>query len=485
MPTFAEFLTIEQVERTHQASLEILQNIGLLVHNSKAREIFSSNGCLVNSSSNLVKFPTEKIEELIKLVPPKFTFYGRDPKFDRTIPDDRPIIVTGSSAPNIIDPVSGKERRSRSDDIARIAYLVNELSGYDVFSISTLAEDAPSDLFTLTRLYPSVKNCSKPIRSNAPNMHDAEQLIRLGSLVAGSEENFLRRPFITTHFCPVVSPLTMDVDSTELLIFFTEKGLPVYPSIVPNGGLTSPMSMAGTLVQGNAEFLAAAALMQMVRAGTPLIYSTLPTIADMRTGAYASGGVECGMLHMGFAQMARYYNLPCGGYIGLTNSKVNDAQSGYETGISTAGGLLSGVDMFNMAGLLDALKAFDYAKAVIDDEIALMLKRIERGLEISEENLALEVISKVGPGGNFMMESSTMKWMKSTGLLTKISDRDTREVWLQRSALDSHAKGWQRARQILSRPNPSVLSPEVEALIRTEFSGLVSGEATIPENWLN
>ena len=171
----------------------------------------------------------------------------------------------------------------------------------------------------------------------------------------------------------------MDQLSTEAMIFFCEQGLPVYPSIVPNAGLTSPMSMAGTLAQGNAEFLAISVLMQMVREGTPTIYATLPTVADMRTGAYASGGIECGMLHMAFAQMARFYNVPCGGYIGLSNSKINDAQSGYETGMSTVAGVLGGADMFNMGGLLDSLKVFDFAKAVIDDEIAQMLKRMKRG----------------------------------------------------------------------------------------------------------
>ena len=93
-------------------------------------------------------------------------------------------------------------------------------------------------------------------------------------------------------------------------MFFAEQRLPVYPTIVPNAGLTSPMSLAGTLAQGNAEFLAAALLMQMVREGTQLIYATLPTVADMRTGAYASGGIECGILHMAHAQMAHFYKVP-------------------------------------------------------------------------------------------------------------------------------------------------------------------------------
>ncbi len=226
--------------------------------------------------------------------------------------------------------------------------------------------------------------------------------------------------------------------------------MPVYPTIVPNAGLTSPMSLAGTLAQGNAEFLAAAVLMQMVREGTPLIYATLPTVADMRTGAYASGGIECGMLHMALAQMAHFYNVPSGGYIGLTNSKINDAQSGYETGMSTTAGVLAGTDMLNMGGLLDALKVFDFAKAVIDDEIAQMLKRIKRGMEFNEENLALDVIAKVGPGGSFLVEPHTMKRMKTAALLTKFSDRDSRTEWQKKGALDTHARAMLRAREILS-----------------------------------
>ena len=180
MVKFATLLTTEQVERTHQAALEILEKIGILVHNPKARQIFVRHGCRVDAQTNIVKFPPSIVEEFRK-IPPKFTFFGREAKFDRTIPDDGPIVVTGSSAPNIIDPVSGRERRSRSDDIARIAYLVNELPGYDVFSVSTLAEDASPDQFTLARLYPAVKNCLKPVRSNAPDQHDAEQLLQLGA----------------------------------------------------------------------------------------------------------------------------------------------------------------------------------------------------------------------------------------------------------------------------------------------------------------
>ena len=481
MKNFATLLTSEQVERVHQASLEILKSVGLRVHHPKARDYFRKQGCQIDDDTQVVKFPSPVVTAFSQLIPPKFTFHARDPKFDKTIPDDSPVIVTASSAPNLIDPITGDERRSTSEDIARIAHLIQELPGYDVFSISTLADDAPPGQFTLSRLYPALKYCLKPIRSTSVNTEDAEQVLRLGSLIAGSDKAYREHPFITHHFCPVVSPLTMDYDSTDMLIYFVEHDLPVYPSIVPNGGLTSPMTLAGTLAQGNAEFLAAAILMQMICPGTPLIYSTLPTIADLRTGAYASGGIECGMLHMAFAQMAHFYDVPCGGYIGLTNAKINDAQSGFETGLSTMGGVLAGADMLNMGGLLDALKAFDFAKAIIDDEIALMLKRVKRGMEFTEDNLALDVIAEVGPGGSFMTELNTIQNMKKATLLPKIADRDTRTTWAARGSKDAQDRAMQMLAKILRRESQACFTPEIEAKIRLEFQGLVEGNLKIPD----
>ncbi len=441
--SFAELLTQEQVIRVHEASLEILEEVGLLVRHGPARDLFRTHGCNVDSETNRVKFPRAIVERFRKVYPPKFTFRGRDPKYDKTIPDDSPVIVTGSSAPDILDPVTGKERRAVSADIVMIAHLIHELPAYDMFSVSVLADDAPDNQFTLARLYPALKYCMKPIRISSKDLPDAKDILQLAYLVAGSEDAYREHPFITHHYCPVVSPLTMDHLSTEAVMFFSEQGLPVYPTIVPNAGLTSPMSLAGTLAQGNAEFLAAATLMQMVKEGTPLIYATLPTVADMRTGAYASGGIECGMLHMAHAQMAHFYNVPCGGYVGLTNSKVNDAQSGYE--------------------------------------IAQMLKRMKRGLEFSEENLAVDIIKKIGPGGSFIVEPHTMKRMKTAGLLTKLSDRDTRTQWEKKGAHDIHDHAMMRVREILAKPSTTVFSQEVEERIRVHYTDLISADMQVPE----
>jgi trimethylamine--corrinoid protein Co-methyltransferase len=471
--SFATLLTQEQVERIHSASLEILEEVGLKVRYEPARDIFAAHGCVVDGER--VKFPRRVVEKYQKVYPASFTFYGRDPKFDKTIPRDSPVIVTASSAPNIIDPVTGRERRAESGDIAQIAHLINELPGYDMFSISTLAEDAPAGQFTISRLYPSLKYCLKPIRVTTTDRKDTLNMMEMAYAVAGSEGAYKEHPFLTHHYCPVVSPLTMDNLSTENVIYFVSQGLPVYPTIVPNAGLTSPMSMAGTIVQGNAEFLAAATLMQMVKEGTPLIYATLGTVADMRSGAYTSGAIECGMLHMAFAQMARFYNVPCGGYIGLTNSKVNDAQAGYETGMSAMGGLVGGMDMFNIGGLIDALTTFDFAKALIDDEVALMMKRAKHGISFTDDDLAVNLIKEIGPGGSYIVAKHTMSRMKTEAVMTKMADRDQRSIWEKKGSTDIQTRAMKRVKEIMTSNTTPLLSPELDEKLRSTFKDMVPG----------
>jgi len=177
MQSYANLLSQEQVERIHEASLEILEAVGLLVRNQNARKIFSKYGLQVDEETQVVKFPRGSVEEFRARFPATFTFRGRDARYDRTIPDDSPLILTGSSAPNIIDPVTGYERRATSADLARISHLVNELPGYDVFSISTLADDAPPGQFSLSRFFPSIRNTVKPVRANTPP-EEAEDMLR-------------------------------------------------------------------------------------------------------------------------------------------------------------------------------------------------------------------------------------------------------------------------------------------------------------------
>ncbi|MCP4689496.1 MAG: trimethylamine methyltransferase [Desulfobacterales bacterium] len=474
---YAELLKPREAKRVHDYSVEILENVGVLVRNEKARDIFSRHGCGVDSKSCIVKIPPKIVSEYRKAFVPDFTFRGRDPRFDKTLPGDAPVMATASSAPNIIDPRTGAVRRASSTDIANIAFLVNELPGVDVFSISTLADDAPKGRFSLSRFYPALKNCLKPVRGNTPNMKELLDVLELGAIIAGGPDAYKERPLITHHTCPMVSPLTMDVDSTETMIHLVERGFPVYGSIVPNAGMSTPMTLLGTLTVGNAEFLALNVLMQMVRPGTPTIYAILSTVADMRTLSYAPGAIETGVLAMGHAQMAGFYGVPSGGYIGLTGSHVNDAQSGYETGMDVTAALLGGVHLLNLGGLLSNLMTFDFGKLVTDAEIGLMLKRVRRSFEFSEENFALDVIAEIGPGGNYMDHDHTVRHMRSTAVLPRVATREMNGAWEQEGRLDAEARALNEAKKILSKSNPAVLPPEIDAGIRARFKDLIPGDA--------
>jgi trimethylamine--corrinoid protein Co-methyltransferase len=474
---YAELLGPGQAEQVHDASEELLESVGILVRSQEALGIFKRHGCRVDSRSAIVKFPRTVVDQYRQAFVPTFTFKGRDPQFDKTIPDDSPVMVTASSAPDIIDPATGELRRATSADIANIAFLVNELPGYDVFSTSTLANDAPEGQFSLARFYPALKNCLKPVRGNTPDMKDLKRVLELGAIVAGGPEAYRQRPLITHHCCAAVSPLTLDINSTEAIIYLTARDLPCYATVAPNAGMTAPMTLLGTLALGNAEFLAVALLKQMVKPQSPNIYAALSTVADMRTGSYAPGAIETGILQMAHSQMAHFYNLPSGGYIGLSGAHGNDAQAGYETGMNITAAMLGRTHMFNTGGLLSSLMAFDYAKAVIDGEMGLMLKRLKRGLEFSQENLALEIIAEAGHGGTYMELEHTFENVRGTAMVPKVATREMRGQWENTGRRDASANALLEAARILKQDNPAVFSMEVDRKIRERFSDLVAGDA--------
>jgi trimethylamine---corrinoid protein Co-methyltransferase len=160
----------------------------------------------------------------------------------------------------------------------------------------------------------------------------------------------------------------------------------------------------------------------------------------------------------------------------LTNAKVNDAQAGYETGMSAMGGVVGGMDMFNIGGLIDALKTFDFAKAVIDDEVAQMMKRVKRGVSFNEDDLAVNLIKEIGPGGSFIVAKHTIGRMKTEAVMTKLADRDPRTIWEKKGSTDIQTRAMKRVKDIMASNTTPLLSPEIDEKLRAEFPGMVSGE---------
>ena len=259
----------------------------------------------------------------------------------------------------------------------------------------------------------------------------------------------------------------MDENSTELLMFYTEQGLPSHSTVVPNAGLTSPMTLVSTLAQGNAEFLALAALMQMTQPGTPLLYSSLSTVGDMRSGAYAPGGVECGMLNMAHAQMARFYNVPCSGYIGLTNSKLNDAQAGYESATTMMAALMSGANyIWHSAGWNEAGMHCSFAKFVVDAEQCAMAYRMTQGPDFGDFDEALAAVWDIGPGGHYLGHAHTQKRFQQAFFIPRLFDNNSIEQWQVDGSMDLTERALIYARNRLNEYEQPKLDPAVnEALL--------------------
>jgi len=189
------------------------------------------------------------------------------------------------------------------------------------------------------------------------------------------------------------------------------------------------------------------------------------------------------MMNSAVCQMARFYHVPAGGYLGLTNSKVADAQAGFEKGMSPLMGALSGVDFIVMGGLQDALMTFDFGQAAIDNEIAQMIKCVRGGFGFSKESVSLQEIKDTGPAGMFAANPMTLERMHTATFMPQLADRKLRELWQQEGSSTIHQRALNKAFDILSRPNTAAFDLAVDTRVRAGFEGLVAGDAMLQEGW--
>ena len=468
----ARALSPQEVQDIHEASLAVLEDVGILVHSAEAREVLCARGCRLDDTGGVVRFPTSVVEETIKQFAPTFTFFARDPAKDVTLPDDGPVFVTGSSCIDVVDRESGQDRPATRDDVAHAAALVDSLAGIDILSIPLMASDAPSGLGSVARFEAALRHCTKPIRGSLPGIGDLDGVLQLGEAFAGGSAAYAERPLITHHQCPMVSPLVMDSESTALVLEVTGRGLPCYCCIVPNGGLTSPATLAGTLVVGNVEVLAAAVLQHAVRPGVPIMYGSLPTMADIRTGDYAPGAAETGVLTMAQGQLAEFYALPYAASAGLTNAHENGAQAGYETGMNALAAALGGASLINMAGLLSALTALDYGKLVVDSDIAGVIRRIVQGVVCDEQHIARSIIAEVGHRGSYLGHRTTRSLSRQELFFPEVAERGNRESW-KKTRRHEHSRAVQRASQSIADSRVAPLPGAVEELLSSTFPALL------------
>jgi len=457
-----EILSGDEIEQIHLGALSILWRTGIEVREDQAFDILKKAGCPTNGKR--IRIPSNLVEEAIHLAPKAFTLYGRDSNFKVRLEGRKVCYEPMIGRLNILDMETSDRRRTTLDDVAKLVRLADALEHYTLLhsgAIMPHIEGIPDEVSHVHGYFTSVKNSSKVIKGVVRGKEKAKDCIRMASVIAGGEEALRRHPNIFTT-CNVISPLEYMIEQTEGLIEYAKMGLPVDIASEPQCGATSPVTLAGTVVQQTAEILGMIVIAQLVNPGTPVLMGTVAAAMDLRNGMIALGGVEAALINVAHAQMARFYQIPSRGTGSNTESKLLDMQAGYEKTITLLLPALAGINMIFYPGTMDHALTVSLESLLIDHEICGMIDRIIKGISVTDEKLALDIIDKIGPGGHFLNQKHTMKHLREEHFLPKLTDRDSHELWVEKGKRAIHEKARDEVKRILAEHEPLPLDSSVE-----------------------
>ncbi len=459
----------DQVEQIHQAALQVLQGTGVAVENERALALYRQGGARVTGER--VYISPAMVAEGLEKAPSRVLLAGRQPEQDVLLEGKRVYAGTGGSPTTVLDPGADEVRPATLQDLVDLARLADALPHCDFIVVPLHPTDVPEPDVPINRFYTCLSHSCKHVMGGVGSVEGARQVIELGQALAGGLDPLRERPFISAVTSWMVSPLHLDTGVTDILLEWCQHGLPVALSSAPMAGSTSPVTLAGSLVQLHAEQLSGVVLTQLARPGTPVLAGYIPGLADMRSGGYLGGGVEFGMMQAGAAQLAHRCQVPvyCSG--GMTDSKLPDAQAGYEKMATFLLAAMGGGNYVHHAlGMITNMNTASLEQAVIDDEIVGMGLRVLRGVGVSQDTLALAAIERVGPGGHYLMDPHTLKFMRSEFFYPALADRGGREVWQAEGKRDSRARAAARVEELLKTHEPPGLPSQVETAMRAKFN---------------
>jgi trimethylamine--corrinoid protein Co-methyltransferase len=466
-------LSESQIQQIHAASLEVLERTGIHVANEQALDLYRQRGA--RTEGDKVHITVKMVEDALQTVPMRVLLAGRDPAQDVVLKGRRVYAGTGGSPTTVLDPGADTVRPGTLGDLADLARLADALEHCDFIAIPLHPTDVPEEDVPVNRFYTCLTNSTKHVMSNVQgrpgSLEGVQQVIEMASLIAGGFDDLQERPFVSAVASWMVSPLHLDTGVTDILIEWCKHGLPLVLSSAPMTGSTSPVTLAGTLVQLNAEQLSGIVLTQLVRPGTPVLAGYIPGVADMRSGGYVAGAIEFGMMQAAAAQLAQFYKVPIYGSGGMTDSKLPDAQSGYEKMGTLLLAAMGGCNYIHHAyGMITNMNAASLEQMVIDDDIVGMAMRALRGVEVTDASLAVEAIDRVGPGGHYLMDAHTLQFMRSELYQPPLADRQNRAVWQSAGKRDTRARAIARLQKLLDAHVPPGLPSSVDADIRGRFN---------------
>ncbi len=459
-------LSRDELQRIHEASLEILEQTGVKVHSDEGIDLLSIAGSEANIKDKTVKIPRTLVGEMISKSRRCKALFGRDPGYMLELGRGKTYMMTGSTAIQVVDIETGKVRPSRRRDIEESARVADALENVHIYCGMAEALDYPSEIMRLERFEAAVSNTTKHVAIGLQGTREARFIAKMASAVVGSEEDHRKRPIVTQVQCPV-APLMQYGPNVEAIIEGARNGTPIMILSYGEAGMTVPVSLAGGIATANANGLAGLLIAWLANPEAPLIYHVeveSPTLTRTRDThlQLGAGSVEVGLGNILGSQLARYYGFP--NVAGLAIGDV--IHGGIESFLFSMCGVLSSLGkpdiMYGSGGGIGtdlSCSLLSYEQMVLGNDVAGAFLRMLRGVDASQGTLekSVALVRKVGPEGHFMVKES-IEDLSKEWYLPKILDVT------EPARITEAAK--EKAKKILSVHKVEPLAAEVKARLR-------------------
>ncbi len=422
-----QILTGDQIERIYYAALDVLEISGARLSHEKALELFSNSDAVV-SDTNHVRIPTAMVEQALRSYPSKSNLTGRDGKRSIKLQRNEVAFGSGADARFVYDRKSGERRKATFADVEAAARIVDYLPRLDFCMSHGLVSDAPNArTYDRHQFLAMVRNCTKPLVVTSVDAAGLKDQWQMACLIRGGEKEFRLNPLFAT-LIRSDSPLMSSNDTVDKLLFATEKGIPAVYTPCSVLGVSAPASIAGVLVQTLADALFNLVLCNLRKPGMPLILGGIQTVTARDKDTPSYGSPELHLTSAAMTEVYKWLGLMSSSPGGCTDAKIVDEQAASESVMSLYNSLMAGTNLIHQIGCLDGGLTGSLASLVMCDEIIGMIEQIGKGIQVTDETLALDLLKEVGPGGEFLSHDHTYdhwkEWFRPT-----IIDRSNYEVW--------------------------------------------------------
>jgi len=454
-------LSEEKCRKIHEASLEILERIGVRLFLDEAVQLIKKAGAQVEDGS-LVRVPHKLVERALETVPKRVVLYDRRGNPAMPVENHNCFFGPGSDCLNILDHRSGQRRKPVVQDVREGVILCDALDNIDYVMSMLLPSDVDGTLADRYQMEAMLSYTTKPIIYVTYEMGGCRDAVKMAEAVMGGEEALREKP-IATCYINAVSGLRHNKEALEKLLFLAEKNLPSIYIPASTAGITSPVTPAGSVALDYAGVLVGLVLSQLVREGSPVIVFGMPPggTLDMRTLVTSYCEPERTIAQA----ISHFYHLPMFALGGASEAKISDQQAAAEAALTLVVEALAGSNIIHDLGYLESGLTFSFIQLVLCDEIVSWIKAYMREFEVSEETLALEVIAEVGPDGEFLKTDHTLRHYRNRWYPT-LFERDTYETWLEKGGKSFYERAKGKVDKILAQHKPESLPKKVKEEIR-------------------